>query len=1338
MFVFEGAFTMNGGEISRNNSARFGGGVFVNEGSFTITGGVISDNTNTSYESYGGGVSVYYGSFTMSGGLIIGNIVNSSMSSSGTDSCHSAGGGVYVGGGGAFTMTDGEISGNTANSSNSVVLSCGGGVYLDDSVASIISGGEINGNTAIWGGGVYFDKRTFRLSGGDGNMLTISDGAISENNAYLGGGVFIYNINGTINGGTINGGKISGNTVSGDGGGVWGWITMNNGEINGNTALRDGGGVWGSITITNGEISGNIASDNGGGVSGTLTMSGGEISGNTAHNGGGVSGSVSMSGGVISSNTALSSGDGVYASRSLNLGGRAVINGNTNNNVYLTNGVYITLSTSTPPVIGMDVGVRTETPSGVIVNSGAQAGDEQYFHADESGKTVIHENNQLLIKEDKSDDPDEPIVNPGDYYFWAAVDPNTLYIDDTGALRDDKSTLYMHIINIHRPPSGGFNYTPEELEALAIKNVTVTITLPNGVNFADVDKQHLSTLEINLGDVAFGAEIWPECDLIFDANIIKNLNVIEILVTSTADNVTETKESNVGFSIYNDPNPIGTAFFETLSDKGKTKFTNFQWNDNWFSVNSSNYNHSMARAAMALSASAYRATSSPYEQNIKNALQTIGFERIESFNYSDYYVKSASYQSKNSDDPIFHKAGFTLATKKLTLNGNDVYLIAVVVRGTCEGEWYSNFNMAYQGDKYDESVHAGFRMSADEIEPTINAYINGVLSDININKSNTKFFITGHSRGGAVANLVAGELSIQEKYATKDNIFAYTFATPNHTKGHLPDLNNIFNIVNDEDFVPYMPLRTLNWDYRKYGITKAFPTYGSRAYTNLIEKMKEHFKQITGNDFEPFKNLLGLGIPVGPQPTLDMRNEVSRLALTIDKYYNEFHVVHPSLSGGYSPVSTTLYDFFLHVADVAATGSLGNSIFVVSGIFGEYTNIASYFVVNTKLNSFIDNAHATETYISWLDAISEKELFDNNNQSPKVLTVMCPVDIYVYNSKGRLVAKIVNNEPDYSIENGLIVDVNGDAKRVFLPGDDDYRVEIIGNGSGEMNFTIMEYDSEWNEVLRSNFYGIPVEGRIFIGSISKTHSEFTDGYVLSYIDEDGIERKVIADESIKADEAEPVSIEVTASGGGLAFGSGSYTKGDYVSLGVNSESGYTFNGWYENGVKIENADATYGFTAIFDRTLEARFATIPSGDGGGGGGGVGGGGGGNPWSPKQEQQNNDGRCFIATAAYGSFMAPDVIILRNFRDSHLLTNSAGRAFVAFYYRNSPPIAQLISEHTLLRTATRAALFPIVYGIKYPIMLLIVFGSSGISIFVSKKWIKSRRTDKALLTKCTNNF
>jgi len=81
---------------------------------------------------------------------------------------------------------------------------------------------------------------------------------------------------------------------------------------------------------------------------------------------------------------------------------------------------------------------------------------------------------------------------------------------------------------------------------------------------------------------------------------------------------------------------------------------------------------------------------------------------------------------------------------------------------------------------------------------------------------------------------------------------------------------------------------------------------------------------------------------------------------------------------------------------------------------------------------------------------------------------------------------------------------------------------------------------------------------------------------------------------------------------------------------------------------------------------------------------------------------DDGNCFIATAAYGSYLEPEVIELRRFRDEFLLTNGPGRAFVAWYYRHSPPLAAAIRRHEAYRFGVRVLLSPVVYAVKFPVL------------------------------------
>lgn len=70
----------------------------------------------------------------------------------------------------------------------------------------------------------------------------------------------------------------------------------------------------------------------------------------------------------------------------------------------------------------------------------------------------------------------------------------------------------------------------------------------------------------------------------------------------------------------------------------------------------------------------------------------------------------------------------------------------------------------------------------------------------------------------------------------------------------------------------------------------------------------------------------------------------------------------------------------------------------------------------------------------------------------------------------------------------------------------------------------------------------------------------------------------------------------------------------------------------------------------------------------------------------------DTGCFIATAAYGSPLAPAVQVLREFRDRFLVTNAPGRAFVGWYYANAPVAARYLNEHPSLKPLAQTALAP----------------------------------------------
>jgi hypothetical protein len=78
---------------------------------------------------------------------------------------------------------------------------------------------------------------------------------------------------------------------------------------------------------------------------------------------------------------------------------------------------------------------------------------------------------------------------------------------------------------------------------------------------------------------------------------------------------------------------------------------------------------------------------------------------------------------------------------------------------------------------------------------------------------------------------------------------------------------------------------------------------------------------------------------------------------------------------------------------------------------------------------------------------------------------------------------------------------------------------------------------------------------------------------------------------------------------------------------------------------------------------------------------------------------SDSACFIATACYGTSRAPELDVLRKFRDEVLMKSGPGRWFVKTYYRVSPPMAIWLWRHERARTIVREGLItPLVRMLK----------------------------------------
>jgi len=219
-------------------------------------------------------------------------------------------------------------------------------------------------------------------------------------------------------------------------------------------------------------------------------------------------------------------------------------------------------------------------------------------------------------------------------------------------------------------------------------------------------------------------------------------------------------------------------------------------------------------------------TSASTKYNGKDLMELFGFEDVQ-----DYRLSSDYYDDDMCEAVIGHQT--------VTYNGETKIIMAIWVRGTdssSEEEWSSNFHMGrLEGffDEYDsvsgksprqknedwtrKTNHRGFDVCATRIlkfaETYYNTYIKQELE--NNPDAGLAYWITGHSRGAAVGNLIASYLIDLE-----NEVYAYTFATPYNTantEASAEKYDSIFNLVNANDFVPMLPM--IEWGFTRYGKT---------------------------------------------------------------------------------------------------------------------------------------------------------------------------------------------------------------------------------------------------------------------------------------------------------------------------------------------------------------------------------------------------------------------------------------------------------------------------------------------------------------------------------------
>lgn len=479
--------------------------------------------------------------------------------------------------------------------------------------------------------------------------------------------------------------------------------------------------------------------------------------------------------------------------------------------------------------------------------------------------------------------------------------------------------------------------------------------------------------------------------------------------------------------------------FQTSGLEGRPPVTlDIDYSDSWFGASTSlDYDHRIARFACFLSDVSYvDVKKNPNDNVLFDAYRKIGItdDKVEFFYDLDY------------DDPLYgnNQCAFSIASKRV--GGKTILFL--VIRGTPLGanEWLSNLNIA-NSTKKKERLHEGFAKARDLVHAAFVSYLLRYKIDID----NCYMLITGHSRGAAIANLIGAVIEDQDDFLDSKKAYIYTFACPNDTTRE--DCSDkkydfIHNIINPEDAVPYVPPDGKGWEYKKFGRVHTFiSAWGEdkKVYQDAWGRVIEFSNALIGRDYAPFGS--GGFYPLQVCSLVKMFND------TIEKYYQAgvgIHGMGETLMGkifsrNYTDLNSKKKRENAPAPDIPlenVDGTLTNENLIkedlttsdetseeekkeklaikkqkqksengVMKIFANWIN-KSHKDGFEYLKKALNDMHACETYLSFMLALDEKEIFTKLGFCQFIINGQA--EGIVLSKQGKLLLRFSNGNVDYS------------------------------------------------------------------------------------------------------------------------------------------------------------------------------------------------------------------------------------------------------------------------------------------------------------------------------------
>ena len=360
-------------------------------------------------------------------------------------------------------------------------------------------------------------------------------------------------------------------------------------------------------------------------------------------------------------------------------------------------------------------------------------------------------------------------------------------------------------------------------------------------------------------------------------------------VDTDFDGIDDTYDTNA-----NDNRFGGTMYYDDGSNKANVSFC---VDYSLFFENNNVYYNDLSKLAVLYASDIYSGCYVEVNQGV-----TGGTDEATSFgklfgmqDAEDIHIRASEYAVDKDD-----LTEFFVGHRTIYRNGQKKELVIMSVRGTnsTNAEWSSNFDVGANTDDYynamgfehphwkDLDNHKGFDVTMNRVLEKFADYEKRHGLD---QMSNKVILITGHSRGAGIANLLGAHFEDRADYKSYTYTFAAPYATTHTNAG---TYRTVFNVVNSDDLIPYLPLT--EWGFRKYGVTYTISVHDLYEDSNWFGNKEGTFEWLCGYDYNDNGGIAGALEAFNKLAT--NREQLYVLDTTSDGYCNIGNASHWSQS----------------------------------------------------------------------------------------------------------------------------------------------------------------------------------------------------------------------------------------------------------------------------------------------------------------------------------------------------------------------------------------------------------------------------------------------------------